>query len=382
MGFDNRVHIACEDGTLYTLDANGVLLWSYDANSPLLSSPTIGPDGTVYVGSQNGDLQAIDIDGSLKWIHHTNGFVYSSPAVSAEGNVYVCSQDGILYALDQKANVLWSFETKGPGQVSTGSIFASPAIGSDETVYIAGLYDPNLYALNSNDGSLKWTCNFESQGWPFASPVVADDGTIYQTLLYDTNLYAIDHNDGAIIWSIDLADPQSGFFELNYLEHYGDADGWSEPVLGPDGTIYVSFDDPYLRAVDPNGIIKWTTLLGTIGGFTLTVDIDGLIYAASDDGYLYVVDSDGYEVSRYQSDNWLSYTVIAEDNTIIVADSRDNSFLIEHPNNLVVALSPQCSEGQVPDLNWVGDLNSDGTVNFNDVALLAADWLNDKGIMQ
>lgn len=382
VGVDNRVHIACEDGTLYTLDYNGSLLWSYDANSPLLSSPTIGSVGTVYVGSQSGELYAIDIDGNLKWTHYTDGFVYSSPAVSADGSVYVCSQDGILYALGQDGNELWSFETKGPGKVSTGSIFASPAIGSYETVYIAGLYDPNLYALDPNDGSLKWTCNFESQGWPFASPVVAEDGTIYQTLLYDTNLYAIDHNDGNIIWSIDLADPKSGFFELKYLENYGDADGWSEPALGPDGTIYVSFDDPYLRAVDPNGNIKWTTRLGTIGGFTLTVDINGLIYAAGDDGYLYVVDSDGYEVSRYQSDNWLSYPVIAADNTIIVADSRDYSFLIEHPKNVVVALSPQCSEEQVPDLSWVGDLNSDGTVNFNDVALLAAGWLNDKGIMQ
>ena len=378
VGFDNRAHIACEDGTLYTLDANGVLLWSYDANSPLLSSPSIGPDGTVYVGSQSGNLYAVDVSGNLLWTHTTDGPISSSPAVSAESNVYVCSQDGILYALDQKANELWSFETKGPGQVSTVSIFASPAIGNDGTVYIAGLYDPNLYALNSNDGSLKWTCTFESGGWPFASPVVADDGTIYQTLLYDTNLYAIDHNDGTIIWSVDLADPQSGFFEPEYFEEYGDADGWSEPVLGPDGTIYVSFDDPYLRAVDPNGNIKWITPLGTIGGFTLTVDIDGLIYAAGDEGYLYVVDSDGHQVSRYQSDNWLSYPVIAADNTLIVADSKDNSFLIEQSNNVVVAFSPECSEEQEPDLKWVGDLNFDGTVNFHDVALLAVNWLNDK----
>jgi len=66
IGFDDRVHIACEDGKLYTLDGNGSLLCSYDANSPLLSSPTIGPDGIVYVGSQNGKLYAIDINGNLQ----------------------------------------------------------------------------------------------------------------------------------------------------------------------------------------------------------------------------------------------------------------------------------------------------------------------------
>jgi len=231
IGNSGRVHIPCEDGKLYTLDPNGSLLWSYDVNSPLLSSPTIGPDGTVYVGSKNGKLYAIDINGNLLWTHTTDGPISSSPAVSEDGNVYVGSQDGKLYALSQEGSELWSFETKGPGTVPSGSIFASPAIAANGTVYIAGLYDPNLYALDPNDGKLKWTCNFESGGWPFASPVVAKDGIIYQTLLYDTNLYAIDPNNGAVVWSTDLADPCTAWFDPNYADEY-DADGCSEPALG------------------------------------------------------------------------------------------------------------------------------------------------------
>lgn len=364
IGVGGRVHIPCEDGNLYTLDLNGSLLWSYDANSPLISSPTIGPDGTVYVGSRNGKLYAIDINGNLRWTHTTDGFIYSSPAVSADGNVYICSQDGTLYALGQDGSALWSFQTNGPGVVPSGSIFASPAIGSDETVYIAGLYDPNLYALNPNNGSLKWTCNFKSQGWPFASPVVADDGTIYQTLLYDTNLYAIDHNDGAIIWSLDLADPKSGFFELNYLENYGDADGWSEPALGPDGTIYVSFDDPYLRAVDPDGNIKWVIPLGDVGGFTLTVANDGLIYAASDDGYLYMINSYGLETARFQTDGWPNFPVIAANDTIIICDAKDNAMLISYTKNTVQAIGTNNT-----------DVQRNLYVDFADLAAIAHQWL-------
>jgi len=345
VGADNRVHIACEDGKLYTLDINGNLLWSYDANSPLLSSPTIGPDGTIYVGSQNGKLHAIDINGSLQWTHNTDGLVYSSPAVSEDGNVYVCSQDGTLYALAQDGSELWRFETSGSGRLS-GSILASPAIGDDGTVYIGGLYDPNLYALDPQTGSVKWKCNFESRGWPFASPVVGNNSTIYQTLLYDTKLYAIAPDNGSIIWSVNLADPNSNWFDPNYVRDYPDADGWSEPALGPDGTIYVSFDDPYLRAVDPNGNIKWVTSLGTTGGFTLAVGNNGLIYAASDDGYLYVVDQNGQEISRFQSDGWLNYPVIAADNMVIVSDSKDNSMLISHPNNNVWAITSVGCEGR------------------------------------
>jgi len=413
IGINDSVHIACEDGKLYTLDTNGVLLWSYDTNSPLLSSPTVGPDGTVYVGSRDGKLFAIDVNGELRWTHRTESFIYSSPAVAPDGKIYACSQDGIVYALAHDGSELWSFETNGPAQLR-GSIFASPAIGDDGAVYIAGLYEPNLYALDPNDGSVKWVCNFQFPiypdwpefgttmgGLPFASPVIAEDGTIYQTLLYDANLYAIGPNDGTIIWSVNLAGGCEWFkeclehetledclemaemynecvgwwFEPNYLEKYSDAGGWSEPALGPDGTIYVSFDDPYLRAVDPNGSIKWVTRLGMVGGFTLTVGDNGLIYAASDDGCLCVVNPDGEEIARFYSDRGLNFPVITADNTIIVADGQDNTMLIGDANNVVWAIEGGDCNGQMLVLHRPQDLDGSRTVNFIDFAVLATDWL-------
>lgn len=365
VGHDGRIHIACEDGILYALDSKGALLWSYDANSALVSSPTVGPDGSLYVGSQEGTLHAIDADGSMRWTYPTGGPVSSSPAVSADGNsIYVGSQDGTLYALAQDGGELWRFQTTGPGAVPTGAIFASPAIGADGTVYVGGLYDPNLYALDPNSGQVKWACSFESEAWPFVSPVIAQDGTIYQTLLYDTNLYAIEHGDGAIIWATDLADPCTAWFGSDYAESY-DPDGWSEPVLGPDGTIYVSFDDPYLRAVEPNGNIKWVTSLGMTGGFTLTVGSNGLIYAAGDDGCLRVVEPNGTEGNQFRSDAWLNFPVIAADNVIIVSDAIDNTLLITDQKNKVWAISRHGCE----------DINADEVVDFADLALLANDWL-------
>ncbi|MHC4646278.1 MAG: outer membrane protein assembly factor BamB family protein [Planctomycetota bacterium] len=355
VGAYDRVHIACEDGKLYTLDAGGVLLWSYDTNSPLISAPTVGPDGTVYVGSENGRLCAIDVNGNLRWTHTTGGFVYSSPAVSPDGNaVYFGSQDGVLYALGRDGSELWSFE-------QGGAILASPAVGADGAVYVGGLYDSNLYALEPNDGSLRWDCNFESEGWPFASAVVATDGTIYQTLLYDPNLYAIEPNGGTILWSLDVADapgPYMGYFK-------GDADGWAEPALGPDGTIHVSFNDPNLRAVDPNGAIKWVTRLGMMEGFTLTVGADGLLYAAGSDGYLCVLDANGVEIARLHKDGWLVFPVISADNTMIVSDV----------NNKIWAIGGDGCEGRVYELHRPEDLNFSLTANFMDFGLLAADWL-------
>ncbi len=375
IGAGDRVHIACEDGKLYTLDADGSLVWSYDVNSALLSSPTISANGTVYAGSRDGKLYAISIGGSLLWTHAAYGVVYSSVAVSQDGNVYACSEDGVLYALDQDGSELWTFGTDGIGLSSENSILASPAIGADGTVYIGGLYDANLYALDANDGSVKWTCGFKSkerefpimiptEGWPFASPVVGEDGTIYQTLLYDPNLYAIDANDGNIIWSATLGKVEYDLLGLASPVP-GCVYGLSEPAIGPDGTIYVSLDDPNLRAVNPDGSIKWETPLGGVGGYTLTVGSDGLIYAACDDNYVYVVDADGEVVSQFQGDGWLSFPVIAADNTIIVSDVNNTVWAIE---------AGVCGAGL--DMHRPQDLNVDKTVNGIDFAMLAAQWLD------
>ena len=365
IGAGDRVHIACGDGRVYTLDLDdGSLLWSYDTNSELLSSPTVGPDGSVFVGSENGKLYAISIGGTLRWTHTTDGRIYSSPAVSDEGDVYVCSQDGTLYALACDGSELWTFEPNDVGLIDV-AIFASPAIGADGTVYIAGLYDPNLYALDPNNGSVKWVCNFGTIGGAFASPVVAADGTIYQTLLYDANLYAIDPNTGAIIWSAPMADPCSGWFDSDYVDRRDYVDGWYEPALGPDGTIYVSFNDPYLRAVEPNGNIKWVTRLGMTGSFSLATGNDGIIYAAGEDGYLCAVDANGGEIARFQGDDLLSFPVIAADNTIIVSDV----------NNRVWAIGGDGCGGQVSVLHRPEDLDGSRAANFTDFAILAMDWL-------
>ncbi len=103
--------------------------------------------------------------------------------------------------------------------------------------------------------------------------------------------------------------------------------------------IYVSLDDPYLRAVDPNGSIRWTTKLGDIGGFTLTVDANGFVYAACDDGYVYLVDADGQQIGRWQTGGWPAYPIVTADGTVIVTDSQDYSMLITDANNAVQTLS-------------------------------------------
>ena len=235
-----------------------------------------------------------------------------------------------------------------------GGIFSSPAVDSNGVVYFMGYNDSNLYAVDGNDGSLRWVCHFDSGGWGLASPVIASGGIVYQVLLFDPNLYAIDSNDGVIVWSLELG-------EITTLK---DADSFSEAAVGPDGTIYVNFDDPNLWAVDPNGNIKWDRRLGMIGSFTVTVGSDGLVYAAGDDGWLLVYDSNGFELSRFEGEVGLNYPAITSDGTVIVSDA-----------NKVWAVGGQGCEGQRYALHWPEDLYGDLAFDSLDYALLAADWL-------
>ena len=413
IGAGDRLHIAAEDGRLYTLDGgDGSLLWTYDTGAALVSSPSVGPNGSVYVGSQDGRLFAVSIGGRLRWTHATDGTIYSSPAVSNEGNVYVCSLDGKIYALGQDGSELWNFTIDGPAE-GPGSIIASPSIAEDGTIYVAGYYYPKLYAINP-DGSLKWVHNFENimptdppappvktwHGLPFASPVVGPDGTIYQILLHDTvrftgselpdlvaiiygitkefhnaNLYAINHENGEILWTTtlspdcDLYSPsgenKSYWFGID-TNKWCDNEytlGWSEPAIGPDGTIYVAPGDPYLRAVSPDGEIKWVINLGMVGGSLLTVGGDGYIYASGDDGYLSVISPDGKEVSNFHGAYGLGFPVITSNGTIVVNNA----------NNDVIAIED--AAGRPLDLHWIADIDANKSVDFTDYAIFATDWL-------
>ncbi len=322
LGCDNHIHLVSQRGVLYTLDSEGKLLWSVDVNVPLLTTPTVDPKGRVYVGDMNGRFYAFDDQSGWLWTWEAEGFICASAAVSAEGAIYVASEDGALVSLTEDGTLRWSF--KVPSDHSLGDVvLASPAVGPDGTVYVAGYFDASLYALNPEDGSLRWTCvcadanaTLRSQrGQLYAAPVVGDANVIYQALVSDPSLYAIDVQTGTVLWTLDCSASLTSTAEVWVSDSV-----WSEPALGPDGTLYVAMDDPYLRAVTPDGTLKWTVQLGQTGGFTLTVSPDGLIYAAGDDGTLYVVNAEGQVVTQLEEGGSLCYPVVTPEGLLLVTD--------------------------------------------------------------
>ena len=123
--------------------ATKTVKWTFSAQAPVYTSPSVGPDGTLYVGSDDYNVYALDPGtGAVKWTFATQSYVESSPAVGSDGTVYVGSSDNSIYAINGKTGALiWSYAT-------AGFIDASPTIGQGGTVYV-GSTDSNLSALKA-----------------------------------------------------------------------------------------------------------------------------------------------------------------------------------------------------------------------------------------
>jgi outer membrane protein assembly factor BamB len=94
-----KVYAGCNDGALYTFDAEtGAKGWSFDTGDKVQSSPSVA-NGMVYFGSWDGNLYALDaLSGKLLWKQPLGDRIISSPW-PADGAVYVGCDNGSVYAL-------------------------------------------------------------------------------------------------------------------------------------------------------------------------------------------------------------------------------------------------------------------------------------------
>jgi outer membrane protein assembly factor BamB len=113
---------------------------------------------------------------------------------------------------------------------------ASPAIGSDGTIYIGvGQNNGGLCAINPADGSIKWKC-ISIPNITYSSAAIGPDTKIYVGAGND--LYAISQ-EGSVLWNFPTG---NGI--------------WSSPAIGSDGTIYINSMDTKLYAIQSSS--KWT----------------------------------------------------------------------------------------------------------------------------
>jgi serine/threonine protein kinase len=184
----NAVFFGSDDGFLYALRTNGILLWKYDFGEPVRSRPYVTNE-VVIAGSESGEIIAIGLDGKRKWSVRTKRAVTSSPFVDAdEGMCYIGSADGNVYALDASGGYKsWNFRSNGP-------VISSPVVDGDLLYF--GSTDGYIYAIDAHTSREKWKFKTEK---PIISSPVIHQGSVYIGGT-DEIFYCLDSMSGKKKW--------------------------------------------------------------------------------------------------------------------------------------------------------------------------------------
>ena len=258
---------ACSLSSLVAEILPGTVRWSTtlaDAIQPVDSSPALGADSTVYVAVTtspvSGELYAVKganfspgPAGSVRWKMPLAGPVVSSPVVNRDGStVFICTQNGLVYY----------FHSDGTPVVPTGyplpngagsAINSTPALGLSGNVLYITCDDGFLYALDvsGSSPSILWQANIGCQnsllGLGTASPAIGSDGTVYAIGLgsaangYPVALWIFPGGTGDNAFAIDESTASDD-----------DADFSSASVsIGPSGTVYAGTDAGGVAVFNP-----------------------------------------------------------------------------------------------------------------------------------
>ena len=332
--------------------------WTFSLGGYVYSMPCVGADGTIYVGTDNtGFFYAINPNGTEKWSLFCD--VYANPTLGADGTIYLVyelTSGDWMAAISPSGNVVWYCPQHVAG-------WCAPAVSaSDGTVYAPSLTNA-LLVINPADGSVKWKCFVDPEFVPCSSPVVGKDGTIYcgfyNSALSVGRLYAIRLDGSAIKWyyqvnsninapAIDsngtiifgVPTPVNQVYAINSdgtkkwnvvvagLSYSSTCLIYSPPVIGMDGTIYIS-SAARLYALNPaNGSTKWVKdngdlLAGPSYANGPVIDTNGLIYYGSSGnfgyGSVYAYNSDGSTAWTYSINSEVECPLaITQDGKILV----------------------------------------------------------------
>ncbi|MBI4582271.1 MAG: PQQ-binding-like beta-propeller repeat protein [Planctomycetes bacterium] len=119
----------------------------FDAGVEILHPPRLA-DGKLYFSAAEKGVHCLGLDGKLAWTCNVGATVYGTPAVDGQ-RVYVADMQGSAHAIDRATGkIVWS-KRHAAYSVET------PVLLCDGVLYF-GAWDGLVYAVNADDGTLKW----------------------------------------------------------------------------------------------------------------------------------------------------------------------------------------------------------------------------------
>ena len=334
MDTDNTIYISSGTGLL-AIHPGGSLKWECILGTNV-DTPVIGEDGTIYAQDYMCNLFAIGADGVKKWEFRIEIPVggFKTPAIGPDGTIYVVGDS--LYAINPDGSRQWAYlqdQTRGSrtGDLATSS---TPTVASDGTIYIV-LHPElrlDLVALHP-DGTEKWISSFTESYYISGSITIDSDGTLYfpgETGGEEEHYFYAVHPDGSLKWIHTVMDS---------LKIRASAS------IGEDGTIYIGTKaseerEAKFMALNPaNGSVKWTFTAKRTHGvpddiyISAAVGSDGIIYFGAENSFFYALDPEGIVV--WSSEIGLltggqpgsSSPVIGPDGTIYVTTFGEGALL-------------------------------------------------------
>lgn len=255
-----------------------------------------------------GTIQAAEL-GAILWTFPTGGSVFASPTIGTDGTLYIGSNNSKFFALTPTPTAVvakWAF-------AADDWIDSSAAVGPDGTLYF-GTYDSTLYAVNPGTGVARWTFKLGAEegtlGVVMGSPAIAADGTIIVATTTGY-LHAVSAK-GTQLWASELDD------EIR-----------ASPVIDRDGNIYIGTHGGKLHSLTAGGQPRWVFDAGGEASrirSSAAIDRDGHVYFGTGDGFLYSLTSAGALRWKFKTDEPVDCSpAISQENRIYFA-SRDGSF--------------------------------------------------------
>ncbi|HAJ06481.1 MAG TPA: hypothetical protein DCL76_08005 [Chloroflexi bacterium] len=374
---------------IYIFDING-LKSSYNANRYLIGTPVIGnldsdPELEVVVGGYSGStssnpLFVINADGS-----DVDGFPYIvGEKVKAGVAVFDMDDNGIddivfgtdsdnIYVLLDDGTIAYNFP------IDLGDkIQSEPAIydTGSEKIILTGCKNNNFYAINYNDGSLRFTIPTGDD--IFTSPSFNDNNIYFGS--DDGNVYAVDINgnllDGyplsvssAIVGSIVFYDiTNDGFFDMVFGTSSGEVFAY-DSNLSLLNHFPINYQFPLsssTQIVDIDSDDDMEIIAGTSGDL-IVIDYKNVISDEDEPAWsLFKGDwkRSGYYLSEGSSFGDCGSPQLGDTN----CDQIINVIDVISIMNMILGDSSQYSEYEL----WSADLNGDGIVDIFDIITIVS----------
>jgi outer membrane protein assembly factor BamB len=246
------------------------------------SDPTLYEDEEylrVVVGSRWGLIYCYDGNtGDELWSSPAGGVVDASVTIDpVSGNIYVGTGDTEtdVVGLDKYGSPLWDFPAMLvreyiPGTTNPHRAQAAGALSFDGATYYfqtnSEQGDGLLYAINTSDGSVKWTFETESLGWEIASssPIVTENGVVViGNNLGDTYFAILDEGTtGTLLDSYDVNPDQ---WETGLSRAVASA------TISPEGDLYLPLRT-YWMTSNGDGDVPTCDIANVYSAFDLRPD--------------------------------------------------------------------------------------------------------------